>query len=133
MDIDQHLKRGSDVSPGQGLRERKAEKRAVEREVVEDVVSLAERLGLVQAAQECGVSIPSAAKMIARALKRSSTLTAEKLIDPSKITEIESLILSCNTSSISRIVTASAGRFNEGEIRIVKAQIEKNGVSHWDC
>lgn len=132
MEIDQVLMRGADVEAGKGLHQRKLEKRSQSRDVSEKVISVALKSSLANAAKECGVSEVAASKILARELKKNNSLSADLLIDPTVIKEIESLILKCNTTSVAKVLLASQGKFSEAEIRIVKAQIEKNGVGNWD-
>ncbi len=133
MDIEHLLKRGSDTGSGKGLHERKAEKKKQSRDVGNEIVALAQEIGLSAAAAKCGISDTAASKILARALKKLEHLSASDLIDSSKICGIEKCIMSCNTTSIGKIVSASKGQFTEAEIRVVKAQLEKNGVGNWDC
>jgi len=125
--------RGSDVNSGKGLHIQKKEKRETSRVIEKEIIAMAHNSTLSEIAKQHEISETAAAKILARVLKKEPSLTADMLIEPANVREIETLLLRCNTSSISRITKAADGRFTEAEIRIVKAQIEKNGVENWDC
>lgn len=133
MDVVNFLKRGTDVDGGKGLHERKSEKLLLKREIGDGVVSIAQAKGVCFASEEFGITETSVAKFIARAIKKNGNLSANMFMDKSKFELVKNHIVACNTTSVSRILSASSGDFSEAEIRIVKAQIEKNGVGNWDC
>ncbi len=132
MDLESLLQSGSSISSGKGLHQQKKTKSTMSKEIANDVVVFAVENSLADAADHFAISETAVSKYLARAIKKDETLTASTFIDNSQCNEIESYIRAGNTTSIKRLCEGAQNRFSEAEIRIVKADIEKRGVSGWD-
>lgn len=132
MDIDHLLKRGSETETGKSRYQLKVDQKTKSKEIEPEVIRLAQECGIEEIAERVSISTTSVAKYLARELKKNDDIRIGNLIDSTKINEIESVIRACNTTSITRILKMAAGKFSEAEIRLVKAQIEKNGENNWD-
>ncbi len=132
MDLESLLQSGSTISSGKGLHQKKKSQSKMSKEIAEDVVKHAIDEGLSDAAEHFTISETAVSKYLARAIKKDETLTASTFIESSRCNEIESYIRASNTTSIKRLCEGAMDKYSEAEIRIVKADIEKRGVSGWD-
>jgi len=132
MDIESLLKSGTNITNGKGLHQKKADRASRSKEIAIDVVTFATENGISEAAISFSISETAVAKYLSRAIKKDDSLYASTFIEQSRCNEIESYIRAGNTTSIKRICEGAKKRFSEAEIRIVKADIEKKGVSGWE-
>lgn len=89
------------------------------------IITSALNNGILECSQKFSVSTVTVVKTLIKAFKRDNIEFNDLIIDNNRKQEIEEFLYSVNSSSIKKLLVLSNGKYNEEEIRIVKAIIEK--------
>ncbi len=123
-----NLKKGNEIVPSQSPLEQLSRRKALEKNEKSYIIEFAKENSLTTTAAKFSLSDTSVAKILAPLIKKGE-IKAEILIDPDLISSVEEAILRLNSSSIKRVVENS--EYNEAEIRIVKAELQRRGAQEW--
>ena len=126
-----NLSNGRNLEGGVSLKERAIALKKSSKEMAQDVVEEAIKIGVIECSKNFSISKEAVSKYLSRALKKRDDISISNFLEGSRVSEIEEYLINSNTTSIKRLVLGS-NNIDEWELRLVLAALKQKGADSWD-
>lgn len=127
----ENLVSGDAVRGGESPRARLQQRKLQEKILAKEVAACAVEEGLVSTQEKYALSETAVAKICINRAKRDN-LDLSSLIAIDRQNEIRQFIFEVHSTSVKKLLSAAEGRFTEGEVRLVRAIIQRQGNESWE-